>query len=55
MDSVDAVTQWKQYTVDAVNAVCSGHSRIVVYGGGDIVIRAKRSNQRMQWMQYAVD
>ena len=30
-------------------AVCS---RIVVYGGGDIVFGAKRSNQ---WMQCAVD
>ena len=37
------------------DAVCSGSSRIVVYGGGDIVFHAKRSNQRMQWMQYAVD
>ena len=45
-------TQWMQYTVDAV---CSGCSRIVVYGGGDIVFCAKRSNHRMQWMQYAVD
>ena len=34
---------------DAVDAVCSG---IVVYGGGDIVFGAKRSNQLMQ---YAVD
>ena len=36
------------------DAVCSG---IVVYGGGDIVFGAKRSNQWMQWtqwMQYAV-
>ena len=33
-------------TVDAV------HSGIVVYGGGDIVFGAKRSNQ---WMQCAVD
>ena len=33
---------------DGVDAVCSG---IVVYGGGDIVFGAKRSNQ---WMQYAV-
>ena len=32
-------------------AVCS---RIVVYGGGDIVFGAKRSNQRMLWMQYSV-
>ena len=36
MDVVDTVhsghnTQWTQY------AVCSGCSRIVVYGGGDIV------------------
>ena len=34
-----------QYTV---------HSAIVVYGGRDIVFHAKRSNERMQWMQYAV-
>ena len=40
---------------DAVDAVRSGRSRIVVYGGGDIVFHAKRSNQTMQWMQYAVD
>ena len=38
--------QWMQYAVDAV------HSGIVVYGGGDIVFGAKRSNQ---WMQYSVD
>ena len=36
-------TLWMQY------AVCS---RIVVYGGGDIVFGAKRSNQ---WMQCTVD
>ena len=36
----------KQYTV------CSG---IVVYGCGDIVFGAKRSNQWMQWIQYTVD
>ena len=36
-------------TVDAV------HSGIVVYGGGDIVFGAKRSNQRMPWMQYTVE
>ena len=41
--------------MDAVDAVRSGRSRIVVYGGGDIVFHAKRSNQAMQWMQYAVD
>ena len=35
-------------------AVRSGHSRIVVYGGGDIVFGAKRSNQRTQWTQYTV-
>ena len=35
-----------QYAVDTV------HSGIVVYGDGDIVFGAKRSNQ---WMQYAVD
>ena len=52
MDSVDAVIQWTQYTVDAVNAVCSGCSRIVVYGGRDIVFDTKRSNQRTQ---YAVE
>ena len=38
-----------------MDAVRSGRSRIVVYGGGDIVFHAKRSNQTMQWMQYAVD
>ena len=37
---------------DAVDAVCSG---LVVCGGGYIVFHAERSNQRMQWMQYAVD
>ena len=37
------------------DAVCSGYSGIVVYIGGDIVFHAKRSNQRMQWVQYAVD
>ena len=36
---------------DAVDAVDAVHSRIVVYGGGDIVFGAKRSNQRTQWMQ----
>ena len=46
VDSVDAVTEWTQNTVDAV---CSG---IVLYGGGDIVFDTKRSNQ---WTQYAVD
>ena len=47
--------QWTQYAVDVVDAVRSGCSRIVVYGGGDIVFCAKRSNQRIQWMQYAVE
>ena len=50
--------QWMQYTVNAVDAVDtvhsehSGHSEIVVYGSGDIVFGAKRSNeliQRTQW------
>ena len=40
--------------MDAVNAVDAVHSGIVVYGGGDIVFGAKRSNQRMHWMQYTV-
>ena len=31
-----------------MDAVCSGCSGIVVYGGGDIVFGAKRSNQ---WIQ----
>ena len=31
-----------------MDAVCSG---LVVYGGGDIVFDAKRSNQWIQWMQ----
>ena len=37
--------------MDAVRSGCSG---IVVYGGGDIVFGAKRSNQRTQWNQYTV-
>ena len=41
--------------VKPVDAVCSGYRGIVLYGDGDIVFHAKRSNQRMQWMQYAVD
>ena len=36
-------------TVDAV------HTGTVVYGGGDIVFGAKRSNQRIQWMQYTLE
>ena len=36
--------------MDTVDAVRSGCSRLVVYGGGDIVFHAKRSNQKMQWM-----
>ena len=31
-----------------MDAVCSGHSGIVIYGGGDIIFGAKRSNQRTQ-------
>ena len=38
-----------------MDTVCSGCSVIVVYGGGDIVFGAKRSNQWMQWTQYTVD
>ena len=34
-----------------MDTVCS---RIVVYGGGDIVFGAKSSNKRTQWTQYAV-
>ena len=45
--------------VDAVLCGCSTQyavcSRIVVYGGGDIVFGIKRSNQWMQWTQYAVE
>ena len=37
-----------QYTVDTV---CSGRSRIVVYGTVNIVFDAKRSNQWIQWTQ----
>ena len=67
VDTVDAVhsMQWnsgiwwwghclwckKVKPVDAVDTVCCG---IVVYGDGDIVFGAKRSNQWMQWTQYAV-
>ena len=40
--------------VKPVDAVCSGCSGIVVYGGGDIVFDTKRSNQRTQWMQCTV-
>ena len=56
--------QWTQYTVDAVNAVdtvCSGRSRIVIYGGGDIVLWCKKVkpvdsvDAVTQWTQYAVD
>ena len=36
----------------SVHSRCSG---IVVYGGGEIVLDAKGSNQWMQWMQYTVD
>ena len=35
--------------MDAVHSGCSG---IVVYGGWDIVFDTKKSNQ---WMQYTVD
>ena len=41
--------------MDAVDAVPSARSIIVVYGGGVIVFHAKMSNQRMLWMQNAVD
>ena len=56
--------QWTQWNSDiwwwghcslVQKGQTSGCSEIVVYGGGDIVFCAKRSNQRMQWMQYAVD
>ena len=39
MDSVNTVTQWTQ--VKPVDAVCSGCSGIVIYGGGHIVFGAK--------------
>ena len=38
--------------VKPVDTVCSGCSGIVVYGCGDFVFGAKKSNQ---WIQYAVD
>ena len=41
-----------QYAVDVVHSGCR---TIVVYSGGDIVFDRKRSKQRTQWMQYAVD
>ena len=41
--------------VKPVDAVDTGRSGIVVYGGGDIVFGAKRSNQWMQWTQYVVE
>ena len=37
-----------------MDAVCSGCSGIVVYGGGDIVFDTQRSKKWTQWMQYAV-
>ena len=37
--------------VKPVDVVCSEHSGIVVYGGGDIVFDAKMSNEWIQWMQ----
>ena len=43
--------QWMQY----LHSGHSGCSRIMVYGSGDIVFGAKRLNQWMQWMHYAVD
>ena len=36
----------------AVCSRCSGCSRIVIYGGGDIVFDTKSSNE---WTQYTVD
>ena len=64
VDAVDAVCsmQWNSGVwwwghclwckkIKPVDAVCSG---IGVCGGGDIVFGAKRSNQWMQWTQYAV-
>ena len=42
-------TKWTQYAVDTVR------SGIVLYGGGDIVLDTKSSNQWTQSMQYAVD
>ena len=44
--------QWIQWTQYAVDAVCHGCSGILVYGGGDIVFGAKRSNKGMQWTQW---
>ena len=44
--------QWIQYTVDAVGH--SGYREIVVYGSGDIVFGAKRSNQLIQRMQWNI-
>ena len=55
MDSVDAVTQWTKYSLDAVDAVCSGCSRIVVYAGGTLSLIKRRSNQRTEWMQQKVE
>ena len=61
--TVDAVEQWymvvgtlsliqKVQTSGHRDTVRSGCRRIVVYGGGDIVFGAKRSQQ---WMQYTVE
>ena len=54
VDSVAAVIEWTQYTVDTVCSGCSTqwNSGIWLW---DIVFDAKRSNQSMHWMQYTVD
>ena len=41
--------------MDAVDAVHSGCSGIVVYGGWNIVFDTKRSNHSRQWMQWNSD
>ena len=46
--------QWMQY-LHSRHSGHSGCSGIMVYGGGDIVFGAQRSNQWTQLMQYAVD
>ena len=35
-----------------MDAVCSGHSGIVIYSGGDIILRCKKVKQ---WTQSEVD
>ena len=41
--------------MDAVATVCSTQWNSDIYDDGDIVFGVRRSHQRIQWMQYAVE